>query len=103
MSDKPTLPKMPQAAAWLTEHDDGPMVWLDRAEALSYCDEESPPVDLVRADQLRARDAEVWRAAMEQAAQLCERIDCESGGGFDAFASAIRSLPLPDAAEEMSQ
>ena len=53
------------------------------------------------AHQLRARDLEIWRMAMEAAASVCTQSD-EDGEGPDCwdwhakdYAAAIRTLPEP--------
>jgi predicted metal-dependent phosphotriesterase family hydrolase len=79
----------PEPAAYLTEHEDhGPMLFLDRVEASSYCAEGEEPQALYTADQMQAMHAAGVRAGMLRAAQIAE--------GFDAcdpkyIAAAIRS------------
>ena len=51
-------------------------------------------------DQLRARDLEIWRMAMQEAAKACEfnaQRWLHSKGGYAAHecAAAIRALPEP--------
>jgi hypothetical protein len=43
------------------------------------------------ADQMRAYGESCRIAGMEAAAVICERINTESGGGFEPFADAIRA------------
>ena len=59
-----------------------------------------PVGDYVTTDQLRARDLEVWRMAMQEAAKACEfnaQRWLHSKGGYAAHecAAAIRALPEP--------
>ena len=74
------------AVAWMTHHDQ-PMLFLDRAEASSYCDDDEPPIQLFTQSATPAADPVVpdgWALVPRKVTPEIESVYANDSGAYQS-------------------